>query len=168
LVSPPIVPCLYIGEGPTVDIAGEATLGRADAALAIHSARLSPMQLSDSPRSDSLLDSSDRLTLSGSKPRVSPLAGKNKTQPHTWSITFIDYEEIYIDSTFGWYMGGSGDAHVTHRIDDDKDDNIGLQDADLTFDDCSVSSSSSATSTTAASTSADSSPQIFHIFSPVQ
>ena len=123
--------CQLVGEGP-LDIDRETTSGRA-ASTTTDAARLSPMQQSDvfcqsyhDP--DTLLSQCD-----SSIPCLSRLAGKSKTQPHTWSIEYIDYEKVHIDAEFDRYMGSIGHAHET-RIEAD-DDNIGLPDADLTFDD---------------------------------
>jgi hypothetical protein len=133
----------HVGEGPLL-LDGESTPGLV-ASSTIDAIRLSPMQQSDA----FLGQRFHHPDLSDSSIPFNTLAGKSKTQPDTWSFDYVDCAEIYIDPDFDSYIGSVGYAFES-RIEED-DDNLGLQDADLAFDDddsVSSTSSSSVTSVT--------------------
>jgi hypothetical protein len=137
----------HVGKGPLV-LDREPTPGLA-ASPTIDATRLSPIQQSDDLFCQNFHHPDTSPLSRNSSISFNTLAGKSKTQPDTWSLDYINCAEIYIDPDFDSYIGSVGCAYKSCIKEDD--DNLGLQDADLTFDDDNSvfsTSSSSVTSVT--------------------
>jgi hypothetical protein len=132
--------CQHVGEGPLV-LDGESTYGLVTSPT-IDATWLSPMQQSD----DLFCQSFHHPDTSDSSIPFNTLAGKSKTQPDTWSLDYVDCAAIYINPDFDSYIGSVGCAYESCIKEDD--DNLGLQDADLAFDDDDSMSSTSLSSVT--------------------
>ena len=121
----------HVGKGPLV-LVGESTPGLV-ASPTIDATWLSPMQQSYDQVCQSLHHPDTPLLSRDSSIPFNTLAGKSKTQPDTWSLDFVDCAVIYIDPDFDTYIGSVGCTYESCIEEDDE--NLGLKDDDLAFDD---------------------------------